>query len=256
MTSEQRQFGWRRPSSAAGRAGRLVRVLCVALLGAGAQVSALAANPVESPPVSAIAVHATRANFEGWHPSAPARAMADWVVDSADNHGMPFVIVDKVEATVFVFDAGGRLGGAAPALLGLAHGDDAVPGIGQRALSSIGPQERTTPAGRFVAALGRNLQGHLILWIDYDNAISLHPVVAGTRAERRAERLATPSALDNRISYGCINVALKFFQHVVSPAFKQSSGIVYVLPETRPNHAVFASYEAPAARLLAEPAPP
>ena len=27
------------------------------------------------------------------------------------------------------------------------------------------------------------------MWVDYDNAISLHPVVAGTRAERRAERV-------------------------------------------------------------------
>ncbi len=39
--------------------------------------------------------------------------MADWVVDSGDNRGMPFAIVDKTDAKVFVFDADGRLRGAA-----------------------------------------------------------------------------------------------------------------------------------------------
>ena len=61
--------------------------------------------------------------------------------------------------------------------------------------------------------------------------------------ERRAERLATPSPLDNRISYGCINVPANFFKHVVGPAFKGTNGIVYVLPETRSPQKVFASYD-------------
>jgi len=66
---------------------------------------------------------------------------------------------------------------AAAALLGLALGDASIPGIGDRALSSIRPEERTTPAGRFVAALDRNSHGKGILWVDYDSAVSLHPVL-------------------------------------------------------------------------------
>ena len=181
--------------------------------------------------------------FEREHASHEARHVADWVVDSGDNRSLPFALVDKTDAKVFVFDAHGRLRGAAPALLGLARGDDAVRGLGDRALSSIRPQERATPAGRFVADLGRNLHGKEILWVDYDGAVSMHPVITTKLAERRVQRLATATPLDNRISYGCINVPAKFFDDVVRPAFTGTNGIVYVLPETRPARAVFASYD-------------
>ena len=169
--------------------------------------------------------------------------MADWVVDSGDNLSMPFVIVDKRDAKVFVFYADGRLRGAAPALLGLARGDNAVPGIGDRPLSKIRPEERTTPAGRFVSALDRNLGGKEILWVDYNGAVSLHPVVTANPKEHRAQRLATPTPLDNRISYGCINVPAKFFENIVHRAFAGTNGIVYVLPETKSAREVFASYD-------------
>lgn len=183
-----------------------------------------------------------RVNFERESPSQDARNMADWVVDSGDNSGMPFMIVDKKAAKVYVFHADGRLRGSASALLGLAVGDDSVPGIGDRKLSTILPEERTTPAGRFVAALDRNLKGGEILWIDYDTAISLHPVVTSNPKEQRAQRLASPSPLDNRISYGCINVPADFFKSVVSAAFSGTNGVVYVLPETRSIEKVFASF--------------
>ncbi|MDI6745695.1 MAG: hypothetical protein QMD17_00990 [Rhodocyclaceae bacterium] len=183
------------------------------------------------------------AGFERESASREARAVANWVVDSGDSQGMSFVIVDKKDAKVFVFNADGQLRGAAAALLGLAVGDDAVPGIGDRPLSSIRPEERTTPAGRFVAALDRNLRGKEILWVDYAGAVSLHPVVSSKPEERRLQRLATPTPLDNRISYGCINVPVKFFENVVRPAFLGTNGIVYVLPETRSAQKVFASYD-------------
>ncbi len=168
--------------------------------------------------------------------------MAAWVLDSDNNRGLPFVIVDKKEAKVFVFHADGRLRGAARALLGSALGDDSVPGIGDRQLSSIRPEERTTPAGRFVAVLDRNLHGKTMLWVDYDAAISMHPVITSNAQERRAERLATPASDDKRISYGCINVPVEFFRNVVRPAFAGTNGIVYVLPETRTAREVFGSY--------------
>jgi hypothetical protein len=183
-----------------------------------------------------------RANFEREQKSRSAQHVADWVVDSGDNSRMPFVIVDKTSAKVFVFDADGRLCGAAPALLGLARGDDSIPNIGNQKLSDIRPEERTTPAGRFVASLGFNFHGKDILWVDYDLAVSLHRVVTSNPAERRLERLATPTPQDNRISYGCINVPAKFFDDVVRPAFAGTYGIVYVLPEIRSNKEIFLSY--------------
>lgn len=173
------------------------------------------------------------------HASAHAGLFAHWVIASGDSHGLPFVIVDKMNAEVIVFYPDGRIRGAAPALLGMAHGDDSVPGIGQRKLSTITPKERTTPAGRFVASLGNDLGKKNILWVDYDAALSLHRVIT---TKSRLHRLATPSILDNRASYGCINVPAKFFDTVVESSFTGTRGIVYILPETRSIQAVFPAY--------------
>lgn len=183
-----------------------------------------------------------RANFEQELKSEHCQCFADWVVDSGDNGGITFAIVDKTDAKVFVFYADGRLRGAAPVLLGLGRGDEAIPGIGDRKLSEISPNDRTTPAGRFVASIGYNYKGKDVLWVDYNGAVSMHRVVTAKPEERRLERLATPTPLDNRISYGCINVPAKFFDDVVSPAFSGTVGIVYVLPEVRAVKEVFASY--------------
>ena len=184
-----------------------------------------------------------KASFGHENVSPQAQHVANWVVNSADNQNMPFLIIDKVHAKVMIFDSKGQLLGTAPALLGLAKGDDSSPGIGQRKLSSIRPDERTTPAGRFVASLDRDVHGKEMLWVDYDTAISLHPVVKGTPAERRSQRLASAMPDDRRISYGCINVPLKFYETFVSPAFTGTSGIVYILPETRTAQEVFGSYD-------------
>jgi hypothetical protein len=202
----------------------------------------VARSSVETKPVMESAPRFKRANFEQELASQDARLVADWVINSGDNRGMPFVIVDKVDAKVFVFHVDGRLRGAAPALLGMAVGDDAVPGIGNREMSSIRPEERTTPAGRFVSYLGINFYRKDILWVDYDGAVSLHRVATNKPEERRLERLATPTPLDNRISYGCINVPAKFFDTVVKPAFTKKTGIVYILPEVKSKKEIFASY--------------
>jgi len=183
-----------------------------------------------------------RANFGREHKSRNALHVADWVVDSGDNRGMPFVIVDKIDAKVFVFDADGRLRGAAPALVGLARGDETSPGIGDRKLSDIPPEERITPAGRFVASLGFNSHGKDILWVDYDDAVSLHRVVTNNPREHRLERLASRKPLDHRISWGCINVPANFYNDVVKPTFTETYGIVYVMPETRSISKIFESY--------------
>jgi hypothetical protein len=169
--------------------------------------------------------------------------MADWVVDSGDNNNLVFVIVDKVNAKVFVFNADGQLQSAAPALLGQAKGDASVPGIGKRKISSIRKEERTTPAGRFVAALDRNLRGEEILWVDYDSGISMHQVKANKFMKNRLKRLATATPLDNRITYGCINISETFFITVVRPAFTGTDGIVYVLPESGLARNFFKSYD-------------
>lgn len=183
------------------------------------------------------------ADFGSELASPDARHIADWALDSGDNAGMPFVVIDKVNVRVFVFDAQGRLRGASPVLLGLARGDHSIPGIGTRKLSTIRPEERTTPAGRFVAALDKSLAGEEILWVDYDSGVALHRVIATVPKERRLQRLESSLPVDHRITFGCINVPVKFYETVVSPVFTGTSGIVYVLPESRPVREVFGSYD-------------
>ena len=228
------------------RAGDAAR-LCSGIARLGLLSSAIAATitmPACAAPAAAIippvaAGSANAARFGREVLSADAGDTANWVMTSRDNHALPFVVIDKVNARVLVFDGTGTLRGAASALLGLARSDESVPGIGQRKLSTITPAERTTPAGRFEAALGRDFEQD-ILWIDYNAALSLHRVIAGRPQDRRAERLASITADDNRISYGCINVPAKFYDDVVKPLFTGTVGIVYILPETRPLRTVFA----------------
>lgn len=168
-----------------------------------------------------------------------AEQVLQWVVRSRDNQDLPFMIVDKRQAHLWVFDRAARLKGDAPVLLGSALGDKSVPGIGDMPLSQIKPSDRTTPAGRFKAEVGKNLRGESVLWVDYDGGVSMHPVLTTDPSQRRAERLATPTPADNRISYGCINVPTAFHANVVLGAVSGGHSIVYVLPEATPLTSVF-----------------
>jgi hypothetical protein len=172
--------------------------------------------------------------------SGSVLAVVQAALRSGDHQNLPFVVVDKIHAQVLVFSGTGHWLGTAPALIGLARGDEAAPGLGDRPLLQIQPHERITPAGRFVAELDRNAAGQTILWVDYEQAISLHPIRSLNPQERRHERLASASLQDKRISYGCINVPTRFWHAVVLPAFRNTRGVVYVLPDSRPLNSVFA----------------
>lgn len=196
------------------------------------------------------------ADFGNEQPSPQARHVADWSVDANDHAGKPFVVVDKQQARVYVFGADGRLNGASPVLLGLAVGDDSVPGIGERPIPLVKPEERTTPAGRFIGERGSNTTGEDVVWVDYDAAVSMHRVRPLVAAERRLERLASPTPQDNRISYGCINVPAAFFDAHIEPLFRRMHAVVYVLPETRPVQAVFGSYDVQTRHAVVPPVTP
>src|SRR5579862_6890746 len=187
-------------------------------------------------------LRAARADFRGISASTEVQRMADWVMASADNGGLSFVVVDKKDAEVFVFDRQGRILGEAPALLGLAVGDDSAPNVGDKPLSAIPPGDRTTPAGRFIAYLGREPGKPNFVWVDYKDNISLHRVVKGRPQDHRLQRLATPTPLDNRITFGCINVPADFFERTVLPAFNGTEGIVYIMPEVKTTRDVFPNY--------------
>ena len=214
-----------------------------------ASASVLAARP-------SLARSAKLAELHRESSSSEVRHVAHWVAHSGDNGGRPYMIIDKVNAKVFVFDAGGTLQGTDPALLGMVRGDSSAEGIGDLKLAAIRPEDRTTPAGRYVASLDRDLQGREILWIDYDSALALHRVAKGQPSERRAQRLDSASSDDNRISYGCINVPVNFYEKVVSPAFTNTDGIVYILPEMSTARELFGSYDVDVEVEVSVPAQP
>lgn len=156
--------------------------------------------------------------------------LAGWVVASKDNHGYPFAVIDKAAAQILVFGGDGRLRGAAPGLFGSAVGDHIAPGIAGLALREIPGRDRTTPAGRFIGGYGPSIDAGRVLWVDYESAVSIHPTATGIPAERRAERLASPTPEDNRVTHGCINVEPGFYEQVVRATFERG-GIFYILPD-------------------------
>jgi hypothetical protein len=164
--------------------------------------------------------------------SPEVQATAQWIADSKDNVKLPFIIVDKSNAQVYAFTPYAQLKATAPILLGAGVGDKVLVAP-DAPMSAIPPQKRITPAGRYVSKLAIDPHAnHVILSIDPHNLISLHIVAPGTPAQRRAERLASVTSSDNRVSFGCINVPPGFFNTVVDPDFRPGQGIVYILPET------------------------
>ena len=172
--------------------------------------------------------------------------VADWVTASGDNRGLPFMVIDKATAQVFVYGPSGQLMGETPALLGIAKGDHSAPGVGDRELADIPPADRTTPAGRFMAHYGPAIgTTENVLWVDYETAISMHPVVTSNPKEHRLERLKSATPDDNRITFGCINIAPAFYQDLVRPAFSGTGGVVYILPETMSLSEALPAFRAP-----------
>lgn len=207
-----------------------VRLMLMAGMAATALLAALSAAPAgAAEPVASLGAELALESA-----SADARYATRWVLAMGDNQGLPFVIVDKKSARLFVFEASGQLRGASPALLGLTPGDRGVAGIEQREVASLRGDERSTPAGRFVSEPGRNLQGEAIVWIDYAAKLAIHRLRPAPVIERRPERLASATPDDNRISLGCVVVPVSFYESVVSPVLGKSYSVVYVLPENQP----------------------
>ncbi len=183
------------------------------------------------------------ADFRGEYPSPDARLVANWVLTTHNHQNHSFVIVDKKDARVYVFSPRGQLTDSAPALLGSARGDDSFPGIGDKPLAQVRPEEKTTPAGRFVAQPGLNAGNEDVVWVDYDAAVSMHRIRPLVARERRLERLASLTIDDNRISFGCINLPVSFYENVLSPAVRRHGAVIYVLPEVKSVQQVFGAFD-------------
>ena len=208
---------------------------CAAMLALGAGAPALAQ---EAPP--------STLKFTPAQASAEGSRLREWVLRTGDHRGRPFAVVDKRGARIYVFDAAGALAGESAALLGQTVGDHTVPGVGERAQrNAVGLDERTTPAGRFEAHPGRNLQGEHVVWADYASAFAIHRLRPDAAWKARSVRLASETPDDNRASLGCVVVPVAFYEEVVQRVLGQGRSVVYVLPDSQPLQDLFTAFAQP-----------
>ena len=81
------------------------------------------------------------------------------------------------------------------------------------------------------------------MWVDYDAAVSMHRIRPLVARERRLERLASLTTDDNRISFGCINLPVSFYENVLAPTVRKLGAIIYVLPEVKTAQEVFGAFD-------------
>lgn len=158
--------------------------------------------------------------------SRPASAVNSWVQQSKDNAGRPYIIADKQSGEIHIVGADGQVKATAPALYGRKMGDGMT--IGE------------TPAGIFTihqeaapASYGGDLQ-QFATAPDGD-VYAIHRVLTNNKQDRPG-RLASPTAEDNRISLGCINIPADLYNKYLSGKF---DGKLYVLPDQRSLGDVF-----------------
>ncbi|MEH3048172.1 hypothetical protein [Sphingomonas adhaesiva] len=173
-------------------------------------------------------------------PSPQGLFVADWIATSGDNRKLPYAVIDKKAATLTLYDAKGKALDQVPVLIGIALGDDATPGVGSKKLDEIGPAEKTTPAGRFLAKFGYAAGRQSVLWVDYANSVAIHAIPAdAAKGEKRRERMLSPDPERHRITFGCINVPRAFYAAKLQPLFRKKGGYVYVMPDIKPLEEVF-----------------
>jgi hypothetical protein len=179
-----------------------------------------------------------KAFFASEEADTSVHEVADWIVNSRDNKEKPFVIVDKKLARIYVFKKEGLIIATSPALLGQAIGDFSFPGVGDKKLCEIKPYERTTPAGKFLARRGFNVDGTEVIWIDFDTALAIHPISSNPE-KHQLQHLRSPSSKDKRKTLGCVTVTKEFYITIICPLFAEGNGFVYILPETMPVNDFF-----------------
>lgn len=157
------------------------------------------------------------------------------VAPAAQASGKGFMIADKPNGMMHVFYADGTVLAQEPALFGKDTGDK----LGKSSLAG-GP--KITPAGKYTltyVADNEYTGGHVFQLEETvdkgDNSmIAVHAAWLGDAKEQRAQRLESPSAADNRISYGCVNTSHDLFLNKLMPnSAKFNGGMIFILPDSQ-----------------------
>lgn len=161
-----------------------------------------------------------------------AQTVYENMAPTAKKSGKGFIIADKPNGMLHLFNADGSLLAQDAALFGKDTGDK----LGKSSLLG-GP--KITPAGPFSLRVGDSEYAggkSLDLVESYDptdnSTIAVHAAYLGDPKEDRLGRLKSASAADNKISYGCVNTAHDTFLNTILPNIDNfNGGMMFVLPD-------------------------
>lgn len=165
-----------------------------------------------------------------------ARQVYTSMAPAAAKTGKGFMIADKPMGMLHVFKPDGSLLVQDAALYGKDSGD-AVTGLG-----SLSGGAKITPAGQYTlkTTLDPEYAGGMRIdlaeTLGGGQVIAVHAAWMGDAAENRGARLKSPTASDNKISYGCINTSHDMFLKSVMPnAAMLEGGLIFVMPDATQN---------------------
>ncbi len=153
-------------------------------------------------------------------------AVVQNIVAQNDNQGKQFIVADKQAGTLTMYTASGQQITSTPTLFGKTKGDSV--------------SSKNTPSGRFetkqanVSTEGYGGSAQVLTQNGQNlqlggSTYAIHRVYTKYASENRQGRLDTPTATDNRISLGCINVPVDFYDTYLN---SDQATVVYVMPET------------------------
>lgn len=167
--------------------------------------------------------------------STLAQSVYESMAPTANDSGKGFIIADKPNGMLHVFNADGSVLVQDAALYGKDIGDI------ESKLSSLKGGAKITPAGKFtlVATPDAEYAGGMILELaetasEGNGVIAVHAAYLGNASEKRNQRLASPGVADKRISYGCVNTTHDTFLKSILPNIKSlNGGMIFVLPDAQ-----------------------
>jgi hypothetical protein len=165
--------------------------------------------------------------------SPTAQTVYSAMAPVAMKSGKWFMVADKPNGMLHIFKEDGSHALSDPTLYGKDKGDvlDAV--------SSLEGGPKITPAGTFTmkespASYAGGTSLILMESKDYTGYIAVHAADTSTPSENRLGRLASATAEDNRISYGCINTKHDTFINQIKPNIsKLDGGMMFILPDAQ-----------------------
>jgi hypothetical protein len=172
-------------------------------------------------------------DFGGVSYSENVKDASDWILNSSNNEGKPYLVADKVNGLIYVFDKNGKLKKRTYAIFGKDQGDVIQDG------------KFITPAGVYKTSVDNNVSepyygGTTVDFLDKgETVLAIHRVYLAKPSEKRLDRLKSKDPSDNRISHGCINVTDQIYDNIIYPEFNSANGgMVYILPETKQGNKI------------------